>query len=290
MTDRTELLEAALDSRSDGIALLGAKGEVMFWNRAAEAITGYARTEMSMSPIPRELESLLDAAWDGDTLPGSEPQLVRRCLVHTRHKLGHEVSVLSQVKELHDALGERIGTAVVFHPAGSLDALPHGEASDNARVATSQIEMEDRLAGEFDDFAHGGPPFGVLWIMVDQAHELRKTHGVGACESMFEKVQRTLALGLRPTEELGRWGEDEFLVISHERTPEMLAAHAQMLAGLARTTDFRWWGDRVSITVSIGAAQADIGDTLAQLLQKAQSAMFSSIHAGGNHISSVPGE
>ena len=29
--------------------------------------------------------------------------------------------------------------------------------------------------------------------------------------------------------------------------PEMLAAHAQMLAGLARTADFRWWGDRLSL-------------------------------------------
>jgi len=29
---------------------------------------------------------------------------------------------------------------------------------------------------------------------------------------------------------------------------------AQALAALARTADFRWWGDRLSITVSIGAA------------------------------------
>ena len=85
---------------------------------------------------------------------------------------------------------------------------------------------------------------------------MRKTHGAGACEAMLEKIERALANGLRPAEELGRWGEDEFLVISHERTAEMLAAHAQTLAGLARTADFRWWGDRVSLTVSIGAAQA----------------------------------
>ena len=72
-----------------------------------------------------------------------------------------------------------------------------------------------------------------------------------------------MANGLRPGEELGRWGEFELLIVSCERTPEMLAAHGRMLAGLARTADFRWWGDRVSLTVSIGAAQAgrerDIG-------------------------------
>jgi GGDEF domain-containing protein len=101
---------------------------------------------------------------------------------------------------------------------------------------------------------------------------------------MFEKVERTLANGLKPAEEMGQWGDDEFLVLSHERTAESLAAHAQTLAGLARTTDFRWWGDRVSLTVSIGAAQAEQGESLAQLLERAQAAMLSSVHLGGNHI------
>jgi GGDEF domain-containing protein len=67
----------------------------------------------------------------------------------------------------------------------------------------------------------------------------------------------------------------------------MLAAHAQVLAGLARTADFRWWGDRISLTVSIGAAQAAPSETLAQLLERAQEAMAASIDAGGNHITSA---
>jgi GGDEF domain-containing protein len=69
----------------------------------------------------------------------------------------------------------------------------------------------------------------------------------------------------------------------------MLATHAQMFAGLARTANFRWWGDRVSLTVSIGAAQADQSETLAQLLERAQIAMHSSLHAGGNQITSASG-
>ena len=156
-------------------------------------------------------------------------------------------------------------------------------------MEVSQADFKDRLETEFEDFARGGQPFGVLWITVDQAHELRKTHGARACEAMLEKVERSLAHGLRPGEELGRWGDDEFLVLSHERTAEMLAAHAQLLAGLARTADFRWWGDRVSITVSIGAAQAEQIGTLVDLLERAKAAMFSSFHAGGNHITPAPG-
>jgi diguanylate cyclase (GGDEF)-like protein/PAS domain S-box-containing protein len=289
MTDRTELLEAALDSFPEGVALLGAEREVVFWNRAAEAITGYERGTLVAHPLPETLEPLLlDAARPGVSELGSRLRLGRGALVYARHKLGHELQTMARILVLCDGLGERLGLAVVFHPALSLDALPHGESGENSILEASQADLEDRLGIEFEDFARGGPPFGVLWIAVDQAQGLRKSHGAGACETMLEKVEHALANGLRPAEELGRWGDYELLIISHERTPDMLATHAQVLAGLARTADFRWWGDRVSLTVSIGAAQADQAETLAQLLERAQGAMVSSVHAGGNHITSAP--
>ena len=290
MTDRTELFEAALNSLPEGIALLGAEGQVVFWNRSAEAITGYAGMDLLSRQVPEPLELLLLASpKPGDQDAGAEPQTGRGAMVRFQHQLGHEVPVIARSLVLRDGLGGRIGLAAVFHPAESLDALPHGECSEGSGVEANQAEFEDRLGAVFEDFLQDGETFGVLWITVDQAGELRKTHGAGACESMLAKVERALANGLRPAEEMGRWGDDEYLVLSHERTPEMLAAHAQVLAGLARTADFRWWGDRVSLTVSIGAAQAERGGSLVDLLERAKAAMFSSFHEGGNQITSAPG-
>jgi diguanylate cyclase (GGDEF)-like protein/PAS domain S-box-containing protein len=288
MTDRTELLEAALDSWPDGIALVDAEGLVVFWNQAAEAITGYVGVEVLARPAPDALEPLLlaEARPEG---PESGAPAGGGVLVALRHKLGHQAQAMARTLLLRDGLGERIGTITVFHPTEGLDALPRGESGKDTAVEASQAEMEERLQTEFEDLMRGGPPFGVLWVMVDQAHELRKTHGVQACAAMLEKVEHALANGLRPAEQLGRWGEDEFLVLSHERTPEMLAAHAQKLAGLARTADFRWWGDRLSITVSMGAAQADRESSLAALLERARGAMLVSFDAGGNQMTSAPG-
>jgi diguanylate cyclase (GGDEF)-like protein/PAS domain S-box-containing protein len=289
MTDRTELMEAALDSLPDGIALFGAEGEVLFWSQAAEAILGYSSLDLLTFALPEALKPLLDGARHGDSPPGSEPQSGLGVLVRVHHKLGHEMPSISRTLILRDGLGERIGTAAVFHPAESLDALPHGETDEDEDVAASQADLEERLRTEFEDFIRGGEPFGVLWIGIDQAPELRKSHGAGACRAMLGKIQHAMAVGLRPAEELGRWGDDEFLILSHERTPEMLNAHARVLAGLARTADFRWWGDRVSLTVSIGAAQAipNEAETLAQLLDHARNAMESSIDAGGNCVTSA---
>src|SRR5271157_1497637 len=290
MADRAELFEVALDSFPEGIALLGGEGQIMLWNRAAEAITGYASEDLLSRQSPEPLEPLLLASTRLENIePDAGGQLGHRTLVHALHKLGHDVPVMARFFMLRDGMGGRMGMAVLFHPADSLDALPHGECDQGGDLKASQAVLEDRMATMFGDFMRGGLPFGVLWISVDQAAALRKTHGAGACEAMLEKVKTTLANGLRPAEELGRWGDDEFLILSHERTPEMLATHAQALAGMARTSDFRWWGDRASLTVSSGAAQAEQDGSLADLLERAKAAMLTSFHAGGNQITSAPG-
>ena len=290
MTDRSELVEAALDVLPNGIAVAGEEGRVVFWNRAAEAITGYGSAGMLGRPVREALEELVVGGaheWTRQTNAESQPG--HGVLLHVRHRLGHNVPAMVHLLVLRDGLGARFGAAAVFHPTESLDALPRGEYGEGTGVEKSQADLEERIEEVFEDFTRAGVPFGVLWVTVDQAHQLRKTHGGRACEGMLEKVERALLGGLRPTEELGRWGDDEFLVLSHERNAELLAEHAQRLAGLARTAEFRWWGDRVSLTVSIGAAQADPEEKLNQLLERARAAMISSLQEGGNHIALAPG-
>jgi PAS domain S-box-containing protein len=290
MTDRTELLEAALDSLPEGIALLNDECDVVFWNQAAESITGYPASEVVFKSVPETLKLLLRCRGSQD---GAEDETgleqEHGSLVCARHKLGHDLTAMARVIVLRDGRDSRIGTVILFHPAKSLDSLPHG-ACGSALAESSRLELEDRLQALYDDFTHAGLPFGVLWINVDQAHELLRTHGATACEAMLNKIRRSLSNGLRPGEDMGQWGDDDFLVLSHECTAEMLAAHAHLLAGLARTADFRWWGDRLSLTVSVGAAQALEGESLAQLLERAQGAMMSSIHSGGNRITAAPGD
>jgi len=288
MTDRNELLEAAFDSVPEGVALMGTEGEVVLWNQAAQGITGYAAIDVLSRPLPDGLEALLlNGARNRDEALEPAAEDGRRALVRARHKLGHGVQVIARALVLRDGLGQRIGAAALFHPVESLDALPHGESSEDLGADEGRAEFEERLQTEFDDFMRGGPPLSVLWIGVDQAQELRKTHGAGACHAMLDKVRRALVHGLRPAEEMSRWGDDEFLIVAHERSVEMLASHAKTLVGLARTADFRWWGDRVSLTVSIGAAQAssDGAETLAQLLERAREAMETSSRTGGNRAS-----
>jgi len=230
--------------------------------------------------------------------PSEAPELpgaARGVRVDMKHQLGHTLPAMLRNLPLRDDLGKRIGTVLLFRPVEELDAIPHGETMEGLGLGGSQAEIEDRLETAFHEWKTNHVPFGLLWITIDQAAQMRRTHGKDACEAMLRIVEHRLAQGLRPSEIIGRWGSDEFLVLSHERTAQMLLAHGEHLAGMTRTAEFRWWGDRVSLTASIGTAQAGVSqtsgtETLPRLMLEAQQAMHKSIYAGGNHVSqgSIP--
>lgn len=290
MSGRSDLMEAALESHPEGIALVDAAGQILFWNRTAETITGFAAMEVVARSTPWALDPLVHGggAWDeASRLDGVSG--VRPTLLHGRHKLGGDLAIAARRLVLRDGMGERIGTAVLFHQAEVVEALPRGNSGDGETVEEAQVHLEARLSERFEEFLQGTAELGLIWLMVDQAHELRRTHGARACEAMMDRTERTLAGALHSGEELGRWGEDEFLILTRVAQPEALETRGQCMTGVARTTEFRWWGDRISVTASAGAACAQPGETLIGLLERAKAAMFSSLHAGGNHVTLAPG-
>lgn len=321
MSDRTEMLEATLDLMDEGVAILDEQSNVLFWNKAATALTGHPPEDIVARRCPEDLyrideEHRIRAGASARTckrsLPAQTasgfgwaysaysdyPQLSEAdsrsddadeplhtpTLVSMSHKLGHSVPGMLRKVALRNSSGEPAGAALLFYPVEEMDKLPHGESDEGAEVERSQADMEDRLDAAHHQWLTSRMPFGLLWITVDQAQSLRKTHGHDACEAMLRTVEQTLSRRMKPAEVIGRWGCNEFLVLAHERTAELLVERARRLAGLARTADFRWWGDRIGLTVSTGASQATEGDTLQAMLQGARQAMRASEYAGGNQV------
>jgi diguanylate cyclase (GGDEF)-like protein len=315
-----EMLGATLDLMEVGVAILDPQSNVLFWNQAAESLTGYSARDVMSRPCPEGLYHIdpqhrgragaaagagvqtsqsnatitpcTDPRRYGDRTALLEPKLEtdddrfdgtrRPTLVTMSHRLGHSMPGMLRRVALRDSLGEPAGVALLFYPVEGVDELPHGEAGEGADIERSQADMEDRLEAAHHQWISNGMPYGLLWVTIDQAQSLRTTHGLDACEAMLRTVEQTLLRQLKPAEIIGRWGCNEYLVLAHERTAELLIEHARRLVGVARTADFRWWGDRVALTVSIGASQASEGNTLQSLLNHARHSMRASAYAGGN--------
>ena len=138
-----------------------ASERVVFWNRAAEVMTGYSGAEVVGRRLPEALEPLaLGSDCEPHREPRDGPQPGRGSLVHAQHKMGRDVPGDGARLVLRDGLGGRIGTAAVFHPGEAQTALPHGRSSEVEEVRQSQAELEDRLANEFEMFAPRGRAAG----------------------------------------------------------------------------------------------------------------------------------
>ena len=281
MAERVELLEAALEVYPEGVALLDATERVVLWNRAAERLTGYAGGNLIGRSLPGWMGAMADSPW---WEPYGIPERGAGLVVHVRHQNGHDLTLAARRVLLRDSLGVRIGTACIFHPADCASPLPHGAMRDGAEVRQSLAETEERLGRRYEALLRNGIPLGLLWIAVDQEEGLRKTHGEPACEAMVEAMERALANCLWDGYEIGRWGDGEFLVLGREGDAGLLRNRGHVLTGVARTADFSWWGDRVTLSVSVGAARAVSGEPLRDLLARARNAMQTSMRDGGNRV------
>jgi len=291
----TELLDSTLDILEEGFAVLDRESRVVAWNPAATAATGFRRAEMLGRPLPDgfyELDPQAMHAQDGIGFRIDRPE--RPISVKLRHHQGHTLPAMLRLTPLRDALGHRCGTVMRFHPTEEMDALPQGETYEDAdlnkHVDHNVCNLEERLQQAWHEWSDTGAPLGLLWMLVDQAEMLLKTHGRDASEAMLAIVERALSHALHPADILGRWGHHEFLVLCHERNAELLLLHGRHLCDLTHSADFRWWGDRVPLTISVGCAQAAIGVTLRTLMQRAQQAMEQARLAGGNTALPEAGE
>jgi diguanylate cyclase (GGDEF)-like protein len=278
MSYRVDMLEATLDQIEEAVVIIDSESNVLFWNKTAAELTGYPSEDVIANPCP----ALYSTRSNSPELESGKPNATT-----LNHKSGYAVPGMLRVLDLRDPLGQSSGKALLFYPIDELDNLASSDSSDSpdsTDIERSHADMNDRLEAAHHQWVTAAIPFGLLWITVDQAECLRTSHGRDACESMLRIVQQTLSRQMKPAEIIGRWGISEFLVLTHERTADLLIEHARRLAGIARTADFRWWGDRIGLTVSIGAAFTTEGHSLRSTLNGALNAMHSAVYAGGNQV------
>jgi len=121
--------EALLDSLGEGAYVVDAARTIVFWNEAAERITGFSSSEV----VGRRCQEnvLRHVSTDGRPLCETECPLSasladgqpRESRVFLHHKSGHRVPVDVRVGALRDAAGHMLGALEVFSDASNQEAL-----------------------------------------------------------------------------------------------------------------------------------------------------------------------
>ncbi len=298
--DHVDLCRSVIDSLELGVHVVDRDNRIILWNHAAERITGYNSSELlgrkccgdfHLHCVLHSEPALLGPSCPlKGTLEDGEP---RRLYSYLKHKAGHTVPVHTHTSVLHGVKGEAVGAVESFSEM-SADSELSDDTSMHRAVAETEVPksheyMEAWLDRHLKESGREWIYFGVLQVHVDQLPRLRTTHGHDATEALMRVVSQTLAYSLHSSDIFGRWNENQFLVIAHDASSRALELDADLLCSLSRSVEFRWWGDRVPITVSVGGTMATKTDRPDAILSRTSVALAKSVDGGGNQVVVIDG-
>lgn len=175
----------------------------------------------------------------------------------------------SMMRDLNEALKE----------ASNKDALT---GIGNRRLLMERLKAENARAERM------GQPLTLVMVDVDYFKSINDTFGHEAGDKVLIEIARVLGTGVRDYDTCGRWGGEEFLVIM----PETAAGDAVALVERVQRAigEVRVPADNTQIqaTASFGIAERRPGDPIAELIKRADEALYSAKHAGRNRCHVAP--
>jgi diguanylate cyclase (GGDEF)-like protein/PAS domain S-box-containing protein len=290
-----EVYRALLESLPIGVYLTDRNGQIAFWNTRAEKITGHLGQEVIGHFCHA---SLLLQCDENQVLCGAADPLEKTILdgrprdanIFLQHKEGQRIPVRVRSVPVRDEFGALVGAAECFEERSFRAAetrCPHLPAAASLDELTQIPDRQAVLAGfsaGLQEFAASQVPFGVLTIGIDNLEHVRQVDGCPAVNAVLYAVAQTLRGGTRPDDLVGRWREDRFTALVAGSAADGLRSCAERLRRLVSLTSVPWWGDRLSVTVSMGGTMAQPGDTVESLLGRAEEALAAATAAQADSV------
>ena len=287
-----------VDDLPDGVYITDRERRIVYWNRAAEALSGYTAEEILGKRCSDNFLMHVDesgcllcagqcplSSTLGDGLP-------HRADIYLHHKSGHRVAVEVRVRPIWSGNGEVVGAIEIFNDNSRQRALRE-RAKDLAKFAfldpTSQVGnrsyLEQQLSQHLEQFSTFSAPFGILMADVDKFKEVNDTHGHAAGDAVLAAIGKTMSNCLRASDVVGRWGGDEFLAILSGITRQVLANVSEKLRRLVAQSTVPVSHSQIHVTISVGAAIVVPGDSAESLLRRADEQLYASKQSGRNRVS-----
>ncbi|MEM9225331.1 MAG: diguanylate cyclase, partial [Pseudomonadota bacterium] len=211
----------------------------------------------------RAIEALNIGASDTISMPVDHQELLAR--VRTQLKRSRYIEILR----------ERVDRGLELSMIDQLTELY------NRRYMLNQLEQWMARS------AISGPPVSVIAFDIDHFKPINDEYGHETGDLILSEFARRIVQHIRPKDVACRMGGEEFLVILPETNADKALAGAERIRQAIANAPFEIerTGQSISVTVSAGiASDRGAGDTVADLLHRADSALYRAKQGGRNRI------
>lgn len=282
----SDICRSILESLPAGVCVVDMQKKIVLWSDGAERVTGHLRHEVIGHSCVSE--TLLHCDQPGcEFCKEDRPVALAIKTSHStetigflHHKTGYEIPVHIRAVPVHNQHGSIIGAVETFEelqqtasPILRNDHLSLPGCIDEGTHVASHALMLSHLRRTLATFVEVQVPFAVLGVQLEGLPHFRASLGPEAASSLLRVVARSLERTLWTTDFIGRWSDDQFLVILGGCSREALPAVRERVRRMLSGDGIEWWGERRSLPLSIGEGCAQPDDTVESLLQRVQKSL-----------------
>lgn len=279
------LLARALDVAGDAVLIANARGVIEFVNQGFQRLTGYRPDEVQGNTLER-LRPGLDVAlfcrnlWQN--IAGG--QTYQRTVIN-RHRDGRSLHCEETITPIFD--NEGVASHFVSITRDISARLQHEQELQRQATRDALTGLFNRRGGErhleraYQATQELGQDLCVMLADVDHFKQVNDTWGHAVGDDVLREVARLLQENVRSSDRVVRWGGEEFLLILPSCPLGAAMGQADRLRELIGHAERLEIGP---ITLSIGVAQLQIGESLASLIDRADKALYRAKNTGRNRV------
>jgi diguanylate cyclase (GGDEF)-like protein len=156
--------------------------------------------------------------------------------------------------------------------------------TDGLTDVSYKKQLDNVLSKEIPRALRHARQLSLLMVDIDHFKEVNDTYGHLAGDTVLQGLAGILTKRLRPDDELGRYGGEEFCAILPETSAEGAIKIAEELRKRVEEHSFVVEGEQISVTVSIGVAELKKGMDLKAFYKHADDMLYQAKRSGRNKV------
>ncbi len=132
-----------------------------------------------------------------------------------------------------------------------------------------------------------GAPLLAILVDIDHFKDVNDRLGHLAGDSVLKGIATAIKTALRKSDIVCRWGGEEFFIVLKETDETQGRVLAEKIRSAVESGAFRYEETVIPVTVSLGLAACAEGDTLDQLITRADKALYEAKQKGRNLVRSA---
>ncbi len=277
--------KAVLEHSQKGIYIVTPDRTIVYWNPAAEQITGYSRHEILGRHCQETLLKHIDSS--GRPLCELNCPLIETAVtgrerverVTVRHKDGYRVPIRTQFIPIRE-MGRVVAVAELFERISS-------EIYDDGTISTLSYElMHDKLTGlpnaeyirnflsyKYSEYLMFGHNCAILFADIDKLGDFNDKYGQAYGDQLLKLIGQTLQKHVGKSDLVGHLEGGRFVGIYMFGQMKDLKRIGEKFRELVESTEIVIHGERVHPKISIGVTEAQPNDTVDKIILRAERLM-----------------